>query len=115
MRLAMIYALMDCKAMIGVEHLLAALALWDYVEKSVLFVFGDNLGDPLADDLLRVIRAAGGQGVTKNEIVNYTGRHTPSDKLNRALLLLRQHRLAHTRREETDGRPAERWFPGPGE
>jgi hypothetical protein len=115
MRLAMIYALMDLKAVIGADHLLAALALWDYAERSVLYVFGDNLGDPLADDLLKLIRASGGRGITKNDIVNYLGRHTPAGKLNPALMLLRQHRLAHPKTEQTGGRPAERWFPGPGE
>ena len=43
MRLAMIYALMDCSALIRASHLLSALALWDYAERSVRFVFGDGL------------------------------------------------------------------------
>jgi hypothetical protein len=115
LRLSMLYALLDQKAVIGAEHLLAALALWDHAEKSVHYVFGDALGDPLADELLLLIRAAGDRGITKNEIVNYTGRHTSAEQRNRALNLLRHYRLAHPRSEPTGGRPAERWFAGPGE
>src|SRR5262249_25659115 len=49
MRLALLYALLDRSALICGPHLLAALALWEYCEQSVYFVFGDCLGDPVAD------------------------------------------------------------------
>src|SRR5262249_10484372 len=109
MRLALLYALLDCSDAIKAPHLLAALALWDYAERSVYFVFGDSLGDPLADDLLRLLRASPG-GLTRNEIRDYFGRHQPSERIGRALGLLLQHRLARCERQETGGRPAERWF-----
>ena len=73
-------------------------------------MFGDSLGDSLADDLLRLIRASGDRGVTKNDIVDYLGRNTPAEKINRALGLLRVHGRAESREEPTGGRPAERWF-----
>jgi hypothetical protein len=108
-RLAMLYALMDRAAVIGAEHLLAALALWDYVERSVLFVFGDSLGDPVADDLLRLLRSCP-TGLTRNDMTNHFGRHQSSDRIGRALGLLLQHGLARREQEQTGGRPAERWF-----
>src|SRR5262249_24929699 len=43
MRLAMIYALLDRSAVIRAPHLMAGLAVWDYAERSVYFVFGDDL------------------------------------------------------------------------
>src|SRR5437773_2051459 len=46
MRLALIYALLDCSRAICQEHLRAALALWQYAEASARFIFGDALGDP---------------------------------------------------------------------
>jgi hypothetical protein len=109
MRLAMTYALMDRSQAIGAAHLLAALALWDYCERSVYFVFGDHLGDPLADDLLRLLRASP-NGLTRNEITNYLGRHQSSDRIGRALGLLLQHHLVRHESQNTGGRPAERWF-----
>ena len=109
LRLAMIYALMDRSAVIGAAHLLAALALWDYAERSVYFVFGDDLGDPFADELLRLLRSCP-TGLTRNEIMNYLGRHQSSERIGRALGLLLQHHLVRCERQDTGGRPAERWF-----
>jgi hypothetical protein len=111
MRLAMLYAVMDRSAEIQAPHLLAALALWEYVERSVYFVFGDQLGDPVADDLLRLLRSCP-DGLTRSDLTNYLGRHQSSDRIGRALGLLLQHRLARCERQETGGRPAERWFAG---
>ena len=56
MRLACIYALLDCSPLVHREHLLAALALWDYCEASARGIFGDSLGDPVADEILRALR-----------------------------------------------------------
>jgi hypothetical protein len=109
MRMAMLYALLDRTCVIGAPHLLAALALWDYAERSVLYVFGDSLGDPVADDLLRLLRSCP-NGLTRNEIMDYFRRNVSSDRIGRALGALLQHRLARLERQETGGRPAERWF-----
>ena len=46
LRLALIYALVDGSATIGLSHLDAALALWDYAAASVAWIFGDLTGDP---------------------------------------------------------------------
>jgi hypothetical protein len=109
MRLAMLYALLDRSALILAPHLIAALALWEYVERSVYHVFGDSLGDPVADELLRLLRSCPG-GMTRSEVGNHYGRHQPSERIGRALGLLLQHRLARFERQETGGRPVERWF-----
>jgi len=49
LRLSMIYALMDQSAVIRPEHLNAALAFWDYSDRSVSLIFRDQLGDPNVD------------------------------------------------------------------
>ena len=46
MRLACFYALLDKSAEVREEHLLAAVALWEYCHASAKFIFGDCLGDP---------------------------------------------------------------------
>ena len=111
MRLAMLYALMDRSAVIRAPHLLAALALWDYAERSVYYLFGDSLGDPIADDLLRLLRGCP-TGMTRTEMMHYFGRNQSSDRIGRALGLLLQHRLIRSEKQQTNGRPAERWFAG---
>ncbi len=44
-RIAMIYALMDHRPMVGIQHLQAALALWEYARASAEHIFGHALGD----------------------------------------------------------------------
>ena len=113
MRLAMIYALLDCSPLIRAEHLAASAALWDYSEQSVLYVFGDATGDPTADDVLRLLRASPG-GVSRTEISDFLGRNVRADRLNAALGVLLRARLARSEKRDTGGqpgRPAEVWFP----
>lgn len=115
MRLAMIYAVMDCSPAIGAEHLTAALSLWDYCERSVRYVFGDSVGDPLADELLRMIRGAGADGLSRTKMSGLLGRNKVAADLGRALGVLLEARLAHFRSVEPIGgvgRPSEVWFSG---
>jgi hypothetical protein len=109
MRLAMIYALIDGAPAVGGAHLLAALALWGYCERSVYHVWGDALGDPLADQMLDLLRA-NPEGLTRTDLTNLLGRNREADRIGRALGLLLQHKLARLDRQPTGGRPAERWF-----
>jgi hypothetical protein len=108
LRLSMIYALLDCSPAIGATHLLAALALWDYAEASVKHIWGDALGDPVADELLRLLRASP-DGITRNQMCDSFGRHQSSERIGKALALLAEHRLARSEHQETGGRPREVW------
>jgi hypothetical protein len=110
MRFASMYAALDCSPLIRVEHLQAALALWDYSEASVRHIFGDALGDPLADDLLRILRSVGKAGATRTELHGFLGRHHAADRINRALGVLLKAKLARCDHLQTSGRPVERWY-----
>jgi len=110
MRLALIYALLDCSTLVRKEHLLAALAMWEFAEGSARYCFGSALGDPTADEILRVLRGRE-DGMTRSEIREHFQRHKGADEVARALGVLLEHRLARReRREATGGRPAEVWF-----
>ena len=112
MRLACLYALLDESSVIQSQHMRAALALWSYAERSVEFVFGSSLGDPVADEVLRLLRAAGKAGITRTEIRDFFGRNRSTDRICRALGLLQEHKLARSTstQEKGSGRPVERWF-----
>ncbi len=109
MRLACIYALLDRSTEVRKVHLEAALAVWNYCEASARYIFGDALGDPLADTLLGVLRGHP-QGLTRTEINNVLGRNRKSEDIERALLILSKLGLARMETQQTDGRPIERWY-----
>jgi hypothetical protein len=67
-RLALIYSLLDASEQIDVPHLEAALAVWEYCESSAAFVFGDLLGDRVADEIARALQHAGPKGMTRTAI-----------------------------------------------
>jgi hypothetical protein len=109
LRLAVIYALLDSQEVVGRRHLEAALAVWRYCESSAEHVFGDATGSPVADKLREALRNST-NGMTRDEMRDYLGRHTSSQEITRALTLLERHGLAWCEREQTGGRPAERWY-----
>ena len=59
LRLSMLFALLDRKKEIDKQHVEAALSLWRYCESSVSDIWGDSLGDPVADAILQAIREQG--------------------------------------------------------
>jgi hypothetical protein len=109
MRMALIYALLDQSSIIKGEHLRAALAVWEYCEASAEFIFGDRLGDPVADAILGALRQ-NPSGMTRTEIRDLFGRNYAAGRIDEALLTLANASRLVCRREETGGRPAERWF-----
>lgn len=109
-RLSLIYALMDCSDVIRREHLEAGLVLWQYCEDSARFIFGDALGDKLADEILLALRDAADIGMTRSQISQLFKRNVDADRLNAALSCLAQNGLAQSRKEHGEGRPVERWF-----
>jgi hypothetical protein len=109
MRLALVYALLDRAETIQRAHLEAALALWNYAEASAAFIFGDSLGDPIADELLRALRTQPA-GMTRVDISNLFARHRHRGQLESALAALAERGLARFVPEKTAGRTAERWY-----
>jgi hypothetical protein len=109
-RLALLYALEDCSSRIEPAHLQAALALWDYCERSARYIFGDALGDKDAQAILDALRAAPA-GLTRTEISRgvFNG-HKGADTIASRLGMLLQRGLVRSETAGTDGRPAERWL-----
>jgi Bifunctional DNA primase/polymerase, N-terminal len=109
LRLSILYALLDCSTVIGRRHLEAALAVWKYAFDSARFIFGELLGDPVADEIQRALRGSEG-GFTRTEISALFGRHKREVEIDRALRTLAERGLAVARSETTGGRPAIRWM-----
>jgi hypothetical protein len=111
MRLALIYALLDCSPQIDVAHLQAALAVWDFCFRSTRFIFGESLGDRVADRILDELRCAGSRGLTRNDLREIFHHNLTAAKIEPALALLHRQKLAHWSKEPRagGGRPAIVW------
>jgi hypothetical protein len=105
LRLSVFYALADGCPLVEVEHLDAAYAAWKYCRDSAAYVFGDTLGDEIADRLLAALREAGATGLDLTEQYNLFGRHVSRARIAAARELLEGMRLVRTTAEETGGRP----------
>jgi hypothetical protein len=107
LRLSCIYALLEPSAEVQRRHIEAALALWKYCEDSARAIFGNTLGNYVADQILKALRKAP-EGLTRNDLRDLFGRHRSSEEIGGALQILGT--LVECEKEDTGGRPVERWF-----
>jgi Protein of unknown function (DUF3987) len=105
MRLACIYALLDKSEVVRVEHLRAALALWDYSEKSAEAIFGELTGDPAVDKAREALLTRG--TLTMTELHGIFGRNVPKAEIERVVsVLLKQGVATISTEPDGNGRPA---------
>lgn len=110
-RLAAIYATLDCSDQIALTHLEAALAVWRYSLDSARWIFGDTLGDPTADEIWALAKDRP-TGVTRSEVRDLFSRNKKAREIDRALTVLEEAgRLTRTSSADGRGRPAEIWRP----
>jgi hypothetical protein len=105
LRLSLTYALIDGAHTIEVPHLEAAWAFWCYCEASAAYIFGDALGDEVADRLLMELRRAQPEGLDYTQQRDLFSRHAGAKQLDRARGLLERRGLVTTLTLETGGRP----------
>lgn len=106
LRFSMIYALLDGSGTITSDHLESALALWQYSADSAAYLFGDKLGDAVADRIREALRDG---PLSQNDLMDLFGRHVRSSRLVTALEALVAAGHIRSRREETSGRPRTLW------
>lgn len=109
LRLSLIYALLDRADAVCVRHLQAALALWDYCERSCQWVFGERNADPDADLLLASIRQAEPIGLDGRGVHAVFANHMSSAKLRALLGKLLDSGLIRKHEVKTSGRPRTLW------
>jgi len=105
LRLALIYALVDGTKGITATHIDAAWALWSYSRASAAYIWGDAIGDQIADALLAAIRRAGPDGMDLTTQSAEFSRKVPAKRLAAARSELEDQGLIETVQESTDGRP----------
>jgi hypothetical protein len=109
LRLSLLYVLVDGAGSIGLVHLRAGLALWEYSADAVRYAFADATGDPLAEAIAAALGHAP-SGMTRTEIRDLLGRNRPGAAVDDALAALTASKRARAERVATAGRPAQRWF-----
>jgi DnaB-like helicase N terminal domain/Protein of unknown function (DUF3987) len=97
LRLAVIYAVLDCEFYIDVKHLEAAKAVWDYCDATAGFIFGDRPVDREGVKVILGLRDGlkdGEEGLTRTEINRrFFGGHKGPEELDRILHSLHESGL----------------------
>ena len=108
LRLALIYAVLDRpkQPTIKVEHLRAAMAVWQYNCDSVELLFDSKTGDKLGDKLYHLIRSNG--QMTRKGFHKHLS-NAQKTLLRETLQRLEAQGLVCSERVTTKGRPKEIW------
>lgn len=106
-RLALIFALLDCKEHVNADHLVAALELWRYCEESAIWCFSTPANDPTADQILKALKERG--PMDRTQIRDMFNRHKSAAEIGAALQKLEELKLASKTTQETGGRSREIW------
>ena len=107
LRLSLCYALMDRSDVVRAEHLLAAVAVWDYVEASAKWIFGDLTGDSVTDTLISALRQAADAGLDGTQLHAIFNRNQSAGRIKQVLDGLIARGSVTPKTEETGerGRP----------
>ena len=108
-RIALIYALLDNTERIDLPHLRAALAVWGFCEDSTTQIWGDMIGDDVADAILAALKTAGLAGMGRTEMSNLFSRHVSSARITMALESLQRAEKAERMPGSTVGHGEQRW------
>ena len=91
---------MDKSNLIEKPHVEAALAVWQYSEDSARYIFGERLENKEAEKILTALRVNEETGLTRTEIRDLFDRHISNQKLNAALSLLLEYKLAEPKKRK---------------
>ena len=107
-RLSLLYAMLDRSPTVTIDHLTAALALWQFSEDSARYIFGEALGDPVADRLLELLMD-NHDGMAQTALHRALGNHVSAGRLNACLKHLESLGRITKVERKTGGRPAVVW------
>jgi len=108
MRLACIYALLDQSDTVRLPHLDAALALWDYCERSAVYIFGGGVGDAMAEKILQYL--VNGPRTQSDISKECFKGHKNSKQIKATLEKLSAVGKILCRKKGTTGRTALEWY-----
>jgi hypothetical protein len=107
LRLSLIYALLDGSSVIERQHLVAALAVWNYSVGSVRHLFGDSIGNNVADRIREQLSSVYPKQEERNKFYKWFGGHVTSKELTTAIKLLLEMDAIEQSIQKTAGRSKE--------
>lgn len=107
LRLAMVFALSDGTALIEPHHLEAAFAIWQYSTESIDYIYGDKIGDPVAQKILEQLKEDYPKQFNKSEIMAMFSNHKSKHEIGCSIKNLLRHKLITEEKVQTGGRPSE--------
>ncbi|WP_102029186.1 DUF3987 domain-containing protein [Salirhabdus sp. Marseille-P4669] len=99
LRIALIYAILDCSTKIKQPHLMAALSIAKYSIASCEYIFGNNVDESISDKVYRHIKQHRKEGLTRSELYDLFGRKVKSEELNPALASLIEKGVVYEHKE----------------
>lgn len=112
LRLSVAYALLDRSRVIAPVHLEAAWAVWSYCRDSARWLFGNTLGDPVADRIATALTTQP-DGLDRTALRDLFGRHESGKRIDAAVQLLQLRGLVEVVEVPTEGRPRQVIAPTP--
>jgi hypothetical protein len=109
LRLSAIYAVLDCTPIIGLAHLQAALAVWDYCSRSAALFFGTATGDHVTDRIFEAINASPGGFLSRMQITALFHGRLSSSRIEAALQKLLSLGAIYPSSQPGGGRPSTIW------
>ena len=112
-RLALLYALLDNAREIQPAHLSAALALWNYAQRSATWALEQSTSDPLARQIHAALTHAAPGGLTRTQLRDLLHRNPSTTQLDHALAALANDAKITSQRVLTAGRRAQLYSAAP--
>jgi hypothetical protein len=109
LRLSALYAVLDCSPIIGLPHLQAALAVWDYCSASASLFFGTATGDHTTDRILEAINASTAGCLSRMQITALFHGRLSSSRIEAALEQLISLGAIYPSSQPSGGRPSTLW------
>jgi hypothetical protein len=111
LRLTMLFTVLDGSSLMEPQHLKAAIAFWQYCERSASWIFGEKTGNKAADKIYWALQREP-NGITRTQIsLHVFNNHISKTNMDIAFSTLVDASLAYFKSERVKGdKPTQRWF-----
>ena len=111
LRLTMLFTVLENSTLMEPRHLNAAIAFWQYCERSAMWAFGEKTGNKAADQIYWALQREP-KGMTRAQInLEVFNNHASKSQMDFAFSTLVDARLVCFKFERDKGaKPTQRWF-----